>query len=89
MTQVFFSSSFKRAFKKRITGQKDLEAKFWQRMEIFTADPFDPRLRTHKLSGKLNELWSFSIAYDLRVIFYFLPQNRVMFENIGTHDEVY
>jgi mRNA-degrading endonuclease YafQ of YafQ-DinJ toxin-antitoxin module len=89
MTQVFFSSSFKRAFKKRIAGRKDLEDKFWQRMEIFSADPFAPSLRTHKLSGKLSELWSFSLAYDLRVVFYFLPQNRAVFENIGTHDEVY
>ena len=89
MTQVIFSSSFKRAFKKRIAGQRDLEEQFWRRVEIFTAGPFDPRLRTHKLSGKLSELWSFSLAYDLRVIFYFLPQNRVMFEGIGTHDEVY
>ena len=89
MTQVFFSSTFKRAFKKRIAGQKDLEEKFWRHVEIFTADPFDPRLRTHKLSGKLSELWSFSLADDLRVIFYFLPQNRAMFENIGTHEEVY
>ena len=56
MTQVFFSSSFQRAFKKRVAGQKDLEEKFWQRLEIFTANPFDPRLRTHKLSGKLSEL---------------------------------
>ena len=89
MTPVFFSPSFKRAFKKRIAGQKALEEKFWQRVEIFTNDPFDPRLRTHKLSGKLDELWSFSFAYDLRVVFYILPQNRVMFENIGTHDEDY
>ncbi len=74
MTEVFFSSSFKRAFKKRIARQKDLEAKFWERMEIFTSDPFDPRLRTHKLSGKLNELWSFSLAYDLRVIFISCPR---------------
>ena len=89
MTQVFFSSSFQRAFKKRVAGQKELEEKFWQRLEIFAANPFDPRLRTHKLSGRLSELWSFSLAYDLRVIFSFLPQNRAMFENIGTHDEVY
>ena len=89
MTQVFFSSSFQRAFKKRVAGQKELKEKFWQRLEMFTANPFDPRLRTHKLSGKLSELWSFSLAYDLRVIFSFLPQNRAMFENIGKHDEVY
>jgi mRNA-degrading endonuclease YafQ of YafQ-DinJ toxin-antitoxin module len=89
MTRVFFSTTFKRAFERRIAGQKELEEKFWRRVEIFLADPFDPRLRTHKLSGRLSELWSFSLAYDLRVIFYFLPQNRAMFENIGTHDEVY
>ena len=89
MTQVFFSSTFKRAFKRRIAGNKDLEDRFWKRVEIFTADPFDPCLRTHKLSGKLSELWSFSLAYDLRVIFHFQPQNRAMFENIGTHDAVY
>ena len=59
MTPVFFSSAFKRAFKKRIAGQKDLEGKFWKRVQIFTVDPFDPRLRTHKLSGRLSELWSF------------------------------
>ena len=89
MTQVFFSSTFKRALKRRIAGNKDLADRFWKRVEIFTADPFDPRLRTHKLSGKLAELWSFSLAYDLRVIFHFQPQNRAMFENIGTHDDVY
>ena len=89
MIQIFFSSSFKRAFKKRIAGRKDLEEKFWKRVEIFMENPHDPRLKTHKLSGKLSELWSFTVEYDLRVVFYFLPQNRVMFENIGSHDEVY
>ena len=89
MTQIFFSPSFKRAFKKQVAGQKDLEEKFWRRIGIFTGNPFDSRLRTHKLSGKLKELWRFSLEYDLRVVFYFLPQNRVMFEDIGTHDEVY
>ena len=89
MTQILFSSSFKRALKKRIEGRKDLEEKFWRRVGIFTANPHDPRLRTHKLSGKLRELWSFTVEYDVRVVFYFLPQNRVMFEDIGTHDEVY
>ena len=60
-----------------------------QRVEIFRENPHDPRLRTHKLSGKLHELWSFTIEYDVRVIFYFLPDNRAMFESIGTHDEIY
>ena len=89
MTQVAFSSSFQRAFKKRIAGRKDLEQKFWRRVEIFTANPHDPRLRTHKLSGGLRDQWSFTVEYDVRVVFSFLPNSRAVFEDIGSHDEVY
>jgi addiction module RelE/StbE family toxin len=89
MIEIGFSSSFKRVFKKKIKGHKELEAKFWQKVEIFIKDPFDRTLRTHKLSGKLQGLWSLSIGYDLRVIFYFAEENRVVFIDIGKHDEVY
>ena len=89
MTRVAFSSSFRRAFKKRIQGRKDLEEKFWRRLEIFTANPHDSRLRTHKLSGELREQWSFTVEYDVRVVFSFLSNNRAVFEDIGSHDEVY
>ena len=89
MMKIGFSSSFKRAFKKKIKGRKDLETKFWQKVEIFMKDPFDRSLRTHKLSGKLKDLWSFSLEYDLRVIFYFAEKDKVVFVDIGKHDEVY
>ena len=89
MTEIVFSSAFKRALNKRVEGRKELEEKFWRRVEIFTGNPYDPRLRTHKLSGELKEYWSFTIEYDVRVIFQFVPKNRVIFEDIGTHDEVY
>jgi mRNA-degrading endonuclease YafQ of YafQ-DinJ toxin-antitoxin module len=68
MTGIAFSSSFKRASKKRIAGRQPLEEKFWERLEIFRDNPLDARLRTHKLSGDLQEYWSFSIEYDVRVI---------------------
>ncbi|WP_353740582.1 type II toxin-antitoxin system RelE/ParE family toxin [Desulfoferrobacter suflitae] len=87
--EVAFSASFKRAFSKRIKGQLPLEKLFWERVETFVEDPFDKRLRTHKLSGKLKDLWSFSITYDSRVIFYFADQTRAIFVDIGSHDEVY
>jgi len=58
-------------------------------METFINEPYHPQLRTHKLSGQLKNLWSFSIDYDIRVIFYFVDKQHVIFENIGTHDEVY
>jgi mRNA-degrading endonuclease YafQ of YafQ-DinJ toxin-antitoxin module len=55
--EVSFSSSFKRSFKKRLKGNADLSARFWQKLEQFTIEPFEPSLKTHKLSGKLKELW--------------------------------
>ncbi|MDD1413933.1 type II toxin-antitoxin system YafQ family toxin [Dolichospermum sp. ST_con] len=89
MIIVSFSSSFKRAFKKRIKGNLDLEARFWQKLEQFTADPFEPSLKNHKLSGTLKNSWSFSIDYDARVIFYFTDDGNAVFVDIGSHDEVY
>lgn len=58
-------------------------------MEVFQEDPFDAHLRTHKLSGDLAEFWSFSVEYNVRVVFLFATKNRVVFTDIGTHDEVY
>jgi mRNA-degrading endonuclease YafQ of YafQ-DinJ toxin-antitoxin module len=99
MTEVAFSSSFKRAFKRRIKGNAVLEARFWEKLEIFRNNPFDQRLRTHKLSGRLKDLWRgtryelpsqcFSIEYDLRIVFSFLEGDRALFIEIGTHEEVY
>lgn len=89
MIKVSFSSSFKRAFKKRIKGKRELESKFWKKLELFTNNPFEPSLRTHKLSGKLKDLWSFSVEYDERVLFYFTDDGNAVFIDIGNHDEVY
>jgi mRNA-degrading endonuclease YafQ of YafQ-DinJ toxin-antitoxin module len=89
MMEVSFSSSFKRAFKKRIKNSTDLEKRFWQKLEKFVLDPFDPSLRTHKLSGKLKEFWSFSVDYDERVLFYFTEDEKAVLVDIGGHDEVY
>ncbi|MBV9211126.1 MAG: type II toxin-antitoxin system mRNA interferase toxin, RelE/StbE family [Acidobacteria bacterium] len=87
--EIAFSSSFKRAFKKNVAGNASLETRFWQRVEFFKNNPFDSKLRTHKLSGRLKDLWSFSIEYDLRVIFPFIEQDKVVFVDIGSHKEVY
>ncbi len=89
MTQVAFSSSFKRAFKKRIANDPGLEKEFWRRTAVFISDPFDPRLRTHKLSGQLRGLWSFTVQHDVRVVFSFFDKRKALFEDVGSHDEVY
>ena len=87
--EVAFSASFRRTFKKLVKGRPALEEAFWAKVEIFTRDPYDARLRTHKLSGKLHDLWSFSVTYDVRVVLSFVEDDRAIFEDIGDHDTVY
>jgi mRNA-degrading endonuclease YafQ of YafQ-DinJ toxin-antitoxin module len=89
MMEVSFSSSFRPALKKIVKGNSELEVRFWQKVEIFTVDPFDASLKTHKLSGKLKDLWSFSLGYDERILFYFTDDGNAVFTDIGSHDEVY
>ena len=89
MIEIVSTSQFRKAFKRKIRGNKKLEQRFRDRIAIFQADPFDPRLRTHQLSGQLQGLWSFSVDYDARVILSFVETNRVLFIDIGTHEEVY
>jgi len=88
--EVAFSDSFKKVFQKRIKGT-DAEPIFWNRLEVFTSDPFESKLKTHRLSGKLKGLCSFSLDFNLRVVFYFTKgkPKKAVFIDIGTHDEVY
>lgn len=89
--EVTFSSSFRKSMKKKIRINPLLENDFWICLELFVSDPFHPSLKTHKLSGKLKPLWSFSIDYSHRVVFYFTESKPVkaVLVDIGTHEEVY
>jgi toxin HigB-1 len=88
--KVSFSKSFIKTFDKKIKHDKLLEEEFWKCVQIFIKNPFDRQLKTHKLSGKLNELWSFSVDHHTRVVFFFTPNNQEsVLVDIGGHDEVY
>lgn len=89
--EVAFSKSFKKAFGKRVKGNTEIESEYWIKLEIFLNNPFNEKLKTHKLSGNLTGLWSFSIGYDCRVVFYFTKDKpkKAVFVDIGSHNEVY
>ena len=89
MLKILWDEGFKDIYKKKIRDNPVLKEKFWFAVELFSKDPFNSKLRTHKLSGKLKELWAFSVAYDCRVIFKFLDENKVFLIDIVGHDEIY
>lgn len=61
-------------------------------MDLLAEDAFDPKLRTHKLRGKLEGSWACSAGYDLRILFSLVEHERseaILLETVGSHDEVY
>ncbi len=79
---VFFTPTFAKNYHKLpIQVRKKAE----KREEIFRTDPFSPTLKTHKLTGKLEQYWSFSIDYHYRIIFRFTKEGEVLFVDVGTH----
>jgi mRNA-degrading endonuclease YafQ of YafQ-DinJ toxin-antitoxin module len=89
MISVAQSPRFLRALKKRLRADPMLAARYREKLQEFIRDPYAPSLNTHKLHGRLKNLWAFSLTHHLRIAFYFEDSNRVVFEDIGTHDEVY
>ncbi|MEX0621984.1 MAG: type II toxin-antitoxin system mRNA interferase toxin, RelE/StbE family [Candidatus Woykebacteria bacterium] len=80
---VYYHPGFKRALKKLEVSKR---TEFEKNLELFIRNPFNPKLNTHKLRGKLKNLWSFSITHSDRVVFEFLNKEFVGFIDIGSHD---
>lgn len=82
--EIIYSSKFAREYKKIPEQVKRLAEK---KEDIFRNNPFDPKLRTHKLKGKFNGFLSFSIGYKYRIIFEFSKNKKqIYFHSIGDHD---
>lgn len=68
MAKLVWDVSFKRAYKKRIASNPQLKDNFWDVLDIFTNNPFDTRLKTHPLTGRLTGLWASSVDIDCRLV---------------------
>lgn len=80
---IDYSPEFVRCFKKL---SHELKIKTFEREEIFRKDQFDPRLKTHKLSGKLKNDYAFCVDFKTRIIFSFVNKKLIRFHSIGSHD---
>ena len=89
MIKISWDQGFKRVYRKKVKNDAELKDRFWEAMEMFAKEPFHARLRTHKLTGRLEGLWAFSVSFDCRVIFKFVSKAEVLLIDIGGHDEVY
>lgn len=85
-TTVFFD----RRVRKFLTKHPDLRPHFVKTMTQLRDDPFEPSLRLHPLTGKLQGMQAVSLTYRYRMTLTLqITEHEILLIDIGTHDEVY
>ena len=69
--QIIYSPIFLRQYRKL---ESDIQRQAESKEKVFRRNPFDERLRTHKLHGKLSDLWAFSVNSKVRIVFEFAEE---------------
>ena len=81
---------FDRRARKLLAKHPDLRLRFIETMAQLRADPFQPSLRLHPLSGKLQGVQAVSLTYSYRITLTVqVTENEILLLDIGSHDEVY
>ncbi|MBH8554151.1 type II toxin-antitoxin system YafQ family toxin [Nostocaceae cyanobacterium CENA357] len=94
MRSLVLTPKFKRAFRKFVKRNPDLQQRIEDTLKLMEVDIFALSLGTHKLSGKLDGFQSCSCGYDCRIVFSLEQDTEMTSEvivllDIGTHNEVY
>jgi addiction module RelE/StbE family toxin len=94
MRELVLTPKFRRSFKKFVSRNANLQKRIEETLRQMRSDISTQSLGTHKLSGKLEDLQSYSCGYDCRIVFSIeqsqeTQQEVIVLLDIGTHDEVY
>jgi len=81
--KVAYTPQFVRMFRKL---EPALKEEALEKIEMFTVDHTHPQLKAHKLKGKLKKRYSFSVNYQIRIIYTPISSSEVAFLAIGDHD---
>jgi len=80
--KIIYSPEFLRRYERL---PDDVKEKAEQCEEVFRKNPFDKRLKNHKLQGKWNGFRAFSVDFKHRIIFKFEVNDVVRFYSVGGH----
>lgn len=80
--EIFYHPNFRKEYR---ALPEHIQLLAEKKESIFRKNPFDQRLKTHKLHGGLSIFYSWSINQQYRVLFRIL-HNTVQFLSVGTHN---
>lgn len=84
---IRYRKSFQKDYKKLSKIQK---VRVNKAIELFQKDPFNPLLKNHELSGKMEEIRSIAAGFDLRILLEVEGNYiTVTMLEVGTHSQLY
>ena len=86
MRQLIFSSQFLKSAEK-LDNKVKPKLKF--SLDVLSENPFDARLQTKSLSGKISGQYSFRLGRDYRVIFKFTSDGAISVLRVGNRKDIY
>ena len=86
MYQLTFSSQFLKSAEKL---DNKVKPKLKSNLDMLAENPFDARLQTKSLSGKLSGQYSFRLGKDCRVVFKFYSNVTIFLLNVGNRKDIY
>jgi mRNA interferase YafQ len=94
MMHLVLTEKFKRSFRKFVKRDSKLQNRIETALSQMQQAVFAGTLSTHKLTGKLQDLYACSCGYDCRIIFSLekdqsTEQEVILLFDVGSHNEVY
>ncbi len=87
--KIKISADLEKELKKIKQKDPKLIKRIEKQLLLFTTNHIHPSIRTHKLTGKYENMWSISITKSVRIIYFLLEDDEAYFFDIGKHEEVY
>ena len=83
--RISYSKNFIKKSKKLDKRIRDM---VYERIELFSKDPYNSELNNHPLKGKYKNYRSINITGDYRAL-YLTYDNLIVFDIVNTHSELY
>ena len=90
MYSLKIPKNFEKRLKKFLRKHPELKEVLKERLEILQKNPYNSKLKTHKLSGTLKDFYAFWLTFEYRIVIKIYDKEKLIeFYALGTHDEVY
>ena len=87
---LIFTERYEKRARQFLNQHPEMVSTYTKTLQLLAANPRHPSLRLHRLSGKLEDVYSVSINLSYRITLELLIQDgQIIPVNVGDHDAVY